>query len=83
MSPDRAADPGDDGRRLVVRNGYHQLREVTTSAGAVQVKAPQVNDAGAASQVYRDHVEGEECLLLVVDAPQRRRDILLREACRR
>jgi putative transposase len=34
----------DDGRRLVVRNGYHQAREVTTAAGAVQVRQPRVND---------------------------------------
>jgi len=33
-----------DGRRLVVRNGYHQPREVTTAAGAVPVRAPRVND---------------------------------------
>lgn len=33
-----------DGRRLVVRNGYHQPRTVTTAAGAVEVKAPRVND---------------------------------------
>ncbi|MGW3106703.1 IS256 family transposase [Streptomyces sp. NPDC001100] len=33
-----------DGRRLVVRNGYHQPRKVTTVAGAVEVKAPRVND---------------------------------------
>lgn len=32
------------GRRLVVRNGYHQQREIATSAGLVQVKAPRVND---------------------------------------
>jgi len=32
------------GRRLVVRNGTHQPREVMTSAGAVQVVAPRVND---------------------------------------
>jgi transposase-like protein len=32
------------GRRLVVRNGCHQPREVLTSAGAVQVVAPRVND---------------------------------------
>src|SRR3954468_18135092 len=32
------------GRRLVVRNGYHQPREVLTSAGAVEVTAPRVND---------------------------------------
>jgi transposase-like protein len=31
-------------RRLVVRNGSHQPREVLTSAGAVQVTAPRVND---------------------------------------
>lgn len=34
----------EDGRRLVVRNGYHQPRMVVTSAGAVEVKVPQVND---------------------------------------
>ena len=34
----------EDGRRLVVRNGYHQPREVLTSAGAVEVTAPRVND---------------------------------------
>lgn len=39
------ADERDDkGRRLVVRNGYHQPRQVTTAAGAVEVKAPRVND---------------------------------------
>jgi transposase-like protein len=32
------------GRRQVVRNGYHQPREVLTSAGAVEVTAPRVND---------------------------------------
>lgn len=32
------------GRRLVVRNGTHQPREVMTSAGAVEVVAPRVND---------------------------------------
>ena len=33
-----------DGRRLVVRNGSHAEREVTTAAGAVAVRAPRVND---------------------------------------
>ena len=33
-----------DGRRLVVRNGYHAERVVTTAAGAVTVRAPRVND---------------------------------------
>jgi putative transposase len=32
------------GRRLVVRNGHHQPRNVTTAAGTVEVKAPRVND---------------------------------------
>jgi transposase-like protein len=35
---------GEDGRRLVVRNGYHAEREVTTAAGAVRVRQPRVND---------------------------------------
>ncbi len=39
-----AAERDEDGRRLVVRNGYQQGREVLTSAGAVQVTAPRVND---------------------------------------
>ncbi|MFD9393582.1 IS256 family transposase [Streptomyces sp. NPDC060000] len=39
------ADERDEtGRRMVVRNGYHRPREVTTAAGAVEVKAPRVND---------------------------------------
>jgi len=33
-----------DGHRLVVRNGYHAEREVTTAAGAVSVRQPRVND---------------------------------------
>jgi transposase-like protein len=39
-----AGERDENGRRLVVRNGYHQGREVLTSAGAVQVTAPRVND---------------------------------------
>ncbi|MEV0831494.1 IS256 family transposase [Nonomuraea rubra] len=39
------ADERDEaGRRLVVRNGYHQPRELLTAAGAIEVKAPRVND---------------------------------------
>ncbi|MDQ0846939.1 IS256 family transposase [Streptomyces sp. V1I6] len=39
------ADERDEGgRRLVVRNGYHQPRKVTTAAGTVEVTAPRVND---------------------------------------
>jgi transposase-like protein len=41
----RFADERDEsGGRLVVRNGYHEPREVTTAAGAVEVHAPRVND---------------------------------------
>jgi putative transposase len=39
-----AAERDECGRRLVVRNGYHQSREVLTSAGAVEVTVPRVND---------------------------------------
>jgi transposase-like protein len=42
-----ATERDDNGRLLVVRNGYHQSREVLTSAGAVQVTAPRVNDKRA------------------------------------
>jgi transposase-like protein len=39
------ADQRDEkGHRLVVRNGCHQPRRVTTAAGVVEVKAPRVND---------------------------------------
>jgi hypothetical protein len=34
----------EHGRRLVVRNGYHAEREITTAAGAVAVRQPRVND---------------------------------------
>ena len=39
-----AAERDEGGRRLVVRNGSHQPRQVLTSAGAVEVTAPRVND---------------------------------------
>ncbi len=34
----------EDGRRVVVRNGRHQPRQVLTSSGAVEVLVPRVND---------------------------------------
>nr|WP_239162359.1 IS256 family transposase [Acrocarpospora phusangensis] len=34
----------EHGRRLVVRNGSHQSREILTAAGAIEVTAPRVND---------------------------------------
>jgi len=39
-----AGELDENGRRLVVRNGCHEPREVLTSAGAVEVVAPRVND---------------------------------------
>jgi transposase-like protein len=39
-----AGEVDEDGHRLVVRNGHHQPRTVTTSAGAIAVHAPRVND---------------------------------------
>jgi putative transposase len=39
-----AREVDENGRRLVVRNGYHPEREVLTAAGAVAVSAPRVND---------------------------------------
>ena len=43
-SPRTPARSTTHGRRLVVRNGYHAAREVTTAAGAVMVRQPRVND---------------------------------------
>ncbi len=39
-----AGEVDGDGHRLVVRNGHHVARGVTTAAGAVQVRQPRVND---------------------------------------
>ena len=39
-----AEEVDEHGHRLVVRNGYHAAREVTTAAGAVAVRQPRVND---------------------------------------
>jgi putative transposase len=38
-----AAERDGNGRRLVVRDGYHQPREVLTSAGAIEVTVPRVS----------------------------------------
>ena len=45
-----ATERDGNGRRLVVRNGSHEPREVLTSAGAVEVTAPRVNDMRAGPQ---------------------------------
>jgi transposase-like protein len=34
----------EDGRRLVVRNGHAEEREVQTGLGAIEVRAPRVRD---------------------------------------
>ncbi|MEV0597666.1 IS256 family transposase [Nonomuraea cavernae] len=39
-----ADERDENGRRLVVRNGYHQPRDLLTGVGAIEVKAPRVND---------------------------------------
>ena len=39
-----AEERDERGRRVGVRNGYHAPREVLTSAGAVEVTVPRVND---------------------------------------
>ena len=39
-----AHEVGDDGRRLVVRNGHAEPRKVATGAGPIEIEAPRVND---------------------------------------
>jgi putative transposase len=39
-----AGEVDERGRRLVVRNGSHEPRQIMTAAGAVPVRAPRVND---------------------------------------
>src|SRR3954468_7755619 len=50
-----AGEVDEDGHRLVVRNGNHEPREVTTAAGAVPVRAPRVNDKRI------DEATGDRC----------------------
>jgi putative transposase len=38
---DLAGQRGENGRRLVVRNGYHRPRQAATSAGLIEVKGPR------------------------------------------
>ena len=42
-----AVEGDEGGRRLVVGNGHARQRQVTTTAGAVQVRAPRVDDRRA------------------------------------
>jgi hypothetical protein len=39
-----AGERDEASRRLVIRNGHHRERTVTTAAGPIAVKAPRVND---------------------------------------
>lgn len=39
-----ASERDERGRRLVVRNGHAQPRQVMTGAGPIEVRAPRVND---------------------------------------
>jgi len=39
-----AEEVDEAGRRLVVGNGHHQPREITTAAGRIEVTAPRVDD---------------------------------------
>ena len=39
-----AGERDENGRRLVVRNGHARPRQVTTAAGAMEVRAPRVDD---------------------------------------
>src|SRR3954452_10477149 len=39
-----AAERGEDGKRLVVRNGRARERRVTVGSGTVAIQAPRVND---------------------------------------
>ena len=50
------ADERDErGRRLVVRNGHAEPREITTGAGRIEIEAPRVNDRRT------DDETGERC----------------------
>jgi putative transposase len=48
-----ADDRGEDGRRLVVRNGRARERRVTVGSGTVAIQAPRVNDKRVAESGER------------------------------
>jgi len=50
-----ADERDENGHRLVVRNGYHEPREVTTCAGAVAVHAPRINDRRVDTETGERH----------------------------
>jgi hypothetical protein len=54
----------ENGRRLVVRNGTAEPRTVLTSAGAVEVTAPRVNDKGT-DPVTRARMRFSSALLMI------------------
>lgn len=58
----------ENGRRLVVHNGYHQPRAVLTAAGAAEVTAPRVNDR----RVDPDSVEGQRFPSAILPASARK-----------
>jgi putative transposase len=62
-----AAERGEHGRRLVVRNGHARQRQVTTAA-AVAVRAPRVNDRRT------DPVTDAQELLCLFDYPALRHE---------
>jgi putative transposase len=41
---DLLSERGDDGRRLVTRNGHARSRSISTVAGAVEIRQPRVDD---------------------------------------
>lgn len=43
----------DDGRRVVVRNGFHPEREILTGLGAVAVRVPKARSRGEEAVVFR------------------------------
>ena len=61
------------GRRLVVRNGSHHPREVTTAAGAVEVVAPRVNDRCTDSDSNR---AAHSCRLYAVSGNSKKRHVV-------
>jgi putative transposase len=51
---DLLSERGDDGRRLVTRNGHARARTISTVAGAVEIRQPRVEDR------FVDPVTGEK-----------------------
>src|SRR4051812_31523323 len=71
-----AAERGEDGKRLVVRNGRARQRRVTIGAGAVAVRAPRGNDKRVDEQTGERQRVSSQILPAYARRPPKGNDVL-------